>query len=287
MSSDSSTGTAACEVHRVRAQRQNVLQTWDDLKDMKVEKCEDGDSMLKIGSGFVLCWNQVAMASITLNKNGEILDLVLASNDHSHFDFIEISLAMTPPAAALLQTIHGKVEVTSISRCLLVWPLRKFHSSLSFRQVYWWYQVLSNTLEVMFALTFFLTLQRRFSSSAEGILSSIAKLRDDISSIFTGQLLDSEWPTLSVLHHALEQVFGSFLLAPLYMPLQVVFVLLDFHSDILILTMLLPHVFLLWHSITSLVYAVQKTFGLVLKLGKISKATVSRTKTVGEAKKTS
>ena len=102
-----------------------------------------------------------------------------------------------------------------------------------------------------------------------------------------GELLESDWPTLAVIHHALEQVFGSFFLIPLYMPLQVLFILLDFHSDMLILTMLLPHVFLLWHSVTSLVYAARKTFGLVLKIGKISHATVSRARTVGETKKNS
>ena len=84
----------------------------------------------------------------------------------------------------------------------------------------------------------------------------------------TGDFLE-EWPILAILHSALrQQVIGSFLL-PLSVPFQILVVLLDFHADLLILTMLLPHAFLLWHSITSLIYAVQKACSIVVKVGRM------------------
>ena len=143
-------------------QQHNLLQTFNDVNHLRVE-LQNEASVLKLGE-MVLQWNQVEMASISLRKNSSSFNLVFASRDNSCFDFLEVSLAITPAAASLVQKIHENVEVTSIPRALLVLPLRKLYSGAPFWQVYWWYQVVSNMLEIMFALTFFVTLQRRFQA---------------------------------------------------------------------------------------------------------------------------
>ena len=263
-------GALVCEVYDVRMQQHNLLQTFNDVNHLRVE-LQNETSVLKLGE-MVLQWNQVEMASISLRKNSTSFNLVFASRDNSCFDFLEVSLAITPAAASLVQKIHENVEVTSIPRALLVLPLRKLYSGAPFWQVYWWYQVVSNVLEIMFALTFFVTLRRRFSSSAEGVFSSLGKLRDDLWTILSGEVELPSW--LAFLRNTLPfpVYVGSFFLIPVALPLQILLLLLDFHADVLILTMLLPHVFLLWHSVTSLIYAVRKTLSIILKIGSIGKS---------------
>ena len=265
-------GDVVCEVYDVRIQQHNLLQIVNDVNQLRVE-LQNEASVLKLGE-MVLQWNQVEMASISLRKNSTSFNLVFASRDKSCFDFLEVSLAITPAAASLVQKIHENVEVASIPRALLVLPLRKLYGA-PFRQVYWWYQVVANILEIMFALTFFVTLQRRFSSSAEGVFSSLGKLRDDLWTILTGEVELPSW--LAFLRNTLNKLpfpvyVGSFFLIPVALPLQILLLLLNFHADILILTMLLPHVFLLWHSVASLVYAVRKTLSIILKIGSIGKS---------------
>ena len=220
------------------------------------------DGILKLGAAEVKL-SELLMASVALKKGQ--LELVLVSHT---VDFMELKLGLTPKAAELVQAIREHVELSEIPRGLLRWPLRTLHPHIGFQEVYWGYQVLSNTLEIMFAFTFFLTLKRRLSSSAEGVVSSLDKLQQDISSIISGDFLE-EWPIVAILHSALrQQLFGSWLL-PLSVPFQILVVLLDFHADLLILTMLLPHAFLLWHSITSLIYAAQKACSIVMRVGRM------------------
>ena len=269
---------SVCAVYDVRMQQQSVLQVLEG----DILTIDEGLQVLKLGKT-VLQWSQIEMASIAL-KNGTSFTVVFASRDHSDFDFLEVSLAITPAAASLVQRIHEHVEVANIPRPLLVLPLRKLYSGASFRQVYWWYQVVVNTLEIMFALTFFLTLQRRFSSSAEGILSSLAKLRDDVFTILSGEVVLPDWPMLAVLHNTIHGYSGNFFFVPFAAPLQIMMLLLDFHADVLILTMLLPHVFLLWHSITSLIFAVRKTLSIILKIGSIGRSMSKGTQVPGNKK---
>ena len=258
MAESSADGT--CKARHVRAQQSGRLQAWDSVRSVKFD-----DSHLWVGE-LTLEWKHIALASICLQGGGESFGVVLASFDHALFDFVELSLPMAPAAALLIQNLRQHVEITRISRALLVWPLRTLHPSLTFRQVYWWYQIFSNTMEVMFALTFFLTLGKRFSSSAEGMLSSLSKLRDDLASIWTGEFWALQWPILAAVNQALQEKVGGFVFL-LTIPIQLGIILLDFHADFVILTMLLPHVFLLWHSISSLTYASQKSISLLLKLG--------------------
>lgn len=282
---------AACPIFDIRLQRQSVLQVIDQELQLRVD---DVQSVLQVvnmnlpdSEVFLpIRWTQIEMVSIGVRNNASCFDLLFASSDHGHFDFLQVSVPINPAAAGLVQTIHEHVEVAQIPQALVLLPLRKLHSKFSFRQVYWWYQVTSNTLEIMFALTFFLTLQRRFNSSAEGILSSLGKLQNDFLTILNGELLLPDWPVLEVLYKTLQAYFGSFFFLPVALPLQVLMVLLNFHADLLILTMLLPHVFLLWHSVTGLVYAVRKTFCIILKIGSMSKA-VSKAKHGKDSKKLS
>ena len=208
---------AACPIFDIRLQRQSVLQVIDQELQLRVH---DVQSVLQVvnmnlpdSEVFLpIRWTQIEMVSIGVRNNASCFDLLFASSDHGHFDFLQVSVPINPAAAGLVQTIHEHVEVTQIPQALVLLPLRKLHSKFSFRQVYWWYQVTSNTLEIMFALTFFLTLQRRFNSSAEGILSSLGKLQNDFLTILNGELLLPDWPVLEVLYKTLQAYFGSFLL---------------------------------------------------------------------------
>eukprot|EP00439_Symbiodinium_sp_Y106_P075436 s1862_g14.t4 len=118
-------------------------------------------------------WQQLAMASVRLHSDGQSLDVVFASADHSIFDFAQVSVPMDASATALLQAIHAaQLPVRSISRTVLTWPIRALHPHLTFKEVYWLHSSMSNALEVLFGLTFFLTLHSRLSSSANGRLDA-------------------------------------------------------------------------------------------------------------------
>ncbi|CAE7367383.1 unnamed protein product [Symbiodinium natans] len=222
-------------------------------------------SAVKLDDKLVVQWQQLAMASVRLHADGQSLDVVFASADHGLFDFAEVAMQMDASSAGLVQAIHAaRVPVRSISRSVLTWPLRVLHPRLTFKEVYWLHETLSNALEVLFGLTFFLTLHSRLSSSASGVLSSLAKLWEDAQKIFAGGDL-SEWPLLAHWYRVLASYGGGFLI-PFTIPLHLCLLLLDFHSDFLILTMFLPHVFLLWHSVSSLIISVQKAIAILLNL---------------------
>ncbi|CAE7788730.1 unnamed protein product [Symbiodinium sp. CCMP2456] len=244
-------------------QRNGQLQTRTELKHLAFDK-----SGLRLGDKLVAKWQQLAMASVRLRSDGQSLDVVFASADHSIFDFAQVSVPMDASATALLQAIHAaQLPVRSISRTVLTWPIRALHPHLTFKEVYWLHSSMSNALEVLFGLTFFLTLHSRLSSSANGVLSSLMKLWEDIQNIYAGENL-SDWPWLASWYMVLEgfRGYGGGFLIPFTMPLHLCLLLLDFHADILILTMFLPHVFLLWHSVTSLIVAVQKAVAIFLNL---------------------
>ncbi|CAE7238905.1 unnamed protein product [Symbiodinium sp. CCMP2592] len=244
-----------------RGHLRRFVQT--ELKHLAFDK-----SGLRLGDKLVAKWQQLAMASVRLRSDGQSLDVVFASADHSIFDFAQVSVPMDASATALLQAIHAaQLPVRSISQTVLTWPIRALHPRLTFKEVYWLHSSISNALEVLFGLTFFLTLHSRLYSSANGVLSSLMKLWEDIQNIFAGENL-SEWPWLASWYLVLESFrgYGGGFLIPLTMPLHLCLLLLDFHADILILTMFLPHVFLLWHSVTSFIVAVQKAVAIFLNL---------------------
>eukprot|EP00931_Biecheleriopsis_adriatica_P048955 TRINITY_DN28300_c0_g1_i1.p1 TRINITY_DN28300_c0_g1~~TRINITY_DN28300_c0_g1_i1.p1 ORF type:complete len:200 (+),score=54.48 TRINITY_DN28300_c0_g1_i1:273-872(+) len=179
---------------------------------------------------------------------------------------------MEPAAAALMQTVQQQVNrVCRVSKMLVAWPWRLLYGpGMTFGQVYWYHQVISNLFEVMFGLLFFLTLQRKVFSSGSSIFTSLGQLQDDVRKLFDAQeKSESEISyLLGAAYQLLEKTPLGGLLWPVLFPIRLCWVLLDFNADFVIVTMLLPHVFLLWSSVTSLLRAVQKAVMLLLKAGK-------------------
>lgn len=234
------------------------------------------DDGFALPNDVVVRWCQVAMVSVRLAGAGQRFELVLGSADHQLFDYVEMSLPMEPAAAGFVQMVTSKeLAVSKISSSLTSWPLRTLYGTgMSFRQVYWCHEILSNSMELMFGIMFFTTLQRKLSRSGEGILESLGKLQDDVARIFFGSEGDSPAAGLemSVVAGVFQMVFGSWMqssMLPLLIPLKLAWLLLDFHTDFVVLCMLLPHVFMFWQSIMSLTYAVSKTCKLLMRAGQV------------------
>eukprot|EP00933_Yihiella_yeosuensis_P048099 TRINITY_DN44111_c0_g1_i1.p1 TRINITY_DN44111_c0_g1~~TRINITY_DN44111_c0_g1_i1.p1 ORF type:complete len:268 (-),score=18.48 TRINITY_DN44111_c0_g1_i1:33-737(-) len=217
------------------------------------------------------------MACIALRDCGRYLELILCSSDHSVFDFAQISMPMEPSSAALLQLVHREVQcVDRISQSLLAWPFRHLYSSkLTFRQLYLYHQVISNVLEILFGIMFLATLQRRLSKTGSSVLSSLGQLQYDLARAFTFASQSGNTSELSFLEFILSYVrsvplVGFILSTPLF-GLHVCWILLDFHYDVFILAVLLPHLLMFWTSVSSLVYALKKTCALFMKAGHLAK----------------
>eukprot|EP00930_Biecheleria_cincta_P072597 TRINITY_DN59974_c0_g1_i1.p1 TRINITY_DN59974_c0_g1~~TRINITY_DN59974_c0_g1_i1.p1 ORF type:complete len:313 (+),score=54.64 TRINITY_DN59974_c0_g1_i1:78-941(+) len=227
----------------------------------------------------VVRWSQVAMVSVSLADGGRRFVLVLGSADHHVYDYIEMSLPMEPAAAGFVQMATSKeAAVSTVSRSLTRWPLRTMYGAgMSFRQVYWFHAIFSNAMELMFGLMFFTTLQRKLSRSGEDILDSLGKLQEDVVRIFFGSEGDNPARGLetTVFASVFQMFFGSWMQSfalPLLIPLKLAWLLLDFHTDIVVLCMLLPHVFMFWQSIMSLTYAINKACKLLLRAGQVVKS---------------
>ncbi|CAE8615235.1 unnamed protein product [Polarella glacialis] len=219
-------------------------------------------------------WTQVEMVDINLRDHGRSIEIVLCSSDHSLFDFVRLSLPMDPSTASFVQTVHRKVpRIGTVSKSLFAWPVKLVYSQrLPFKQVFLYHQIISTCLEVLFGLMFFATLQRKLGSSGSDVLASLWKLWDDVSKLlFASEFSELDGNSeLSILGAGMQQLFGSSLgglLWPVLLPVRISLLVLDFHYDVVILTMLLPHVFLLWSSVSNLVYAVRKTLSILTKAG--------------------
>lgn len=229
-------------------------------------------------------WRQVLVADIRIGDHGRRLELVLGSADHTVFDALHLEMPVDPKSVALLQCVQKQIpRLGSVPQLLLRRPIRNLYSHhITFKQVFHFYYTVSNVLEALYGIMFFVMMQRSLGSSSSGVLASLVQLRDDVWQLAHHhhtvapeagrELLELVGRNENFLIAAFRKVVGhqfAAIVAMSFLPMSFVFqlgwLMVDFCSDFLIVLLLAPHILMLWFFVERLVSTMGRAVGLVLK----------------------